>query len=160
MSFSTSDLCDRFHSEHHLQIAEPVFRHFGGKREFKGVIHTLKTFEDDSMIEDLLHAPNPGVLVIDGGGSHRSALVGKSLAQKAVDQGWSGLLIYGCVRDSAILETLPIGIMALHSHPMGAVRKGHGDPEQLITFSGINFRSGYYLYADADGIVVAEKSLD
>ncbi len=159
MSFSTSDLCDRFHSEHHLQIAEPVFRHFGGKRQFKGVIHTLKTFEDDSMIEGLLNSPQPGVLVIDGGGSHRSALVGKSLAQKAVDHGWSGLLIYGCVRDSAILETLPIGIMALHSHPMGAVRKGHGDPEQLITFSGINFRSGYYLYADADGIVVAEKSL-
>ena len=159
MSFSTSDLCDRFHSEHHLQIAEPVFRHFGGNRQFKGVIHTLKTFEDDSMIEGLLSSPNPGVLVIDGGGSHRSALVGKNLAQKAVDQGWSGLLIYGCVRDSAILETLPIGIMALHSHPMGAVRKGHGDPEQLITFSGINFRSGYYLYADADGIVVAEKSL-
>jgi regulator of ribonuclease activity A len=158
--FKTPNLCDRYGEIHHLQIAEPLFRAFGGKPAFCGRVTTLKIFEDNVLIRATLEEKTEdGVLVIDGGGSHRCALLGGNLSRLAVDNGWQGIVVYGCIRDSLEVNALPIGIRALHTHPLKSHKRGHGDRDKLITFAGVNFRSGYYLYADEDGIVVAEEKL-
>ena len=76
-----------------------------------------------------------------------------------MENGWQGIVVYGCIRDSLEVNALPIGIRALHTHPLKSHKRGHGDRDKPITFAGINFRSGYYVYADEDGIVVAEEKL-
>jgi regulator of ribonuclease activity A len=160
MSFRTSDLCDRF-ADRHLQIAEPIFKPYGQSAGFSGPVKTLKVFEDDVLLQKALAEPGAGrVLVIDGGGSHRCALVGADAARDAVANGWAGLIVYGCVRDSAVLNTLPIGIRAMHTHPAPSHhRRGAGEQDTLISFSGVNFKTGYFLYADEDGIIVADSEL-
>jgi regulator of ribonuclease activity A len=160
MNFKTSSLCDRFASSHYLQIAEPIFRSFGARRTFSGRITTLKVFEDNVLLQRLLEEKvEDRVLVVDGGGSHRCALLGGNLARLACDNGWQGVIIYGCVRDSLELDPLPLGIRALHTHPLKSHQRGGGDRDILISFAGVNFRTGYYVYADEDGIVVAEDQL-
>lgn len=161
MNFKTPDLCDRFADHtHHLQIAEPIFKPFGGANTFWGRVATLKTFEDDVLLRQLLAEPAEGrVLVVDGGGSHRCALFGGELARLACDNGWRGIIVYGCIRDSVEISQLPIGVRALHTHPMPSHTRGIGDRDALITFAGVHFRSGSYLYADEDGIVVADDKL-
>lgn len=160
MTFNTPDLCDRFADTHHLQIADPLFRAFGGHTRFSGPITTIKVFEDNVLIRQTLEAKSAdGVLVIDGGGSHRCALLGGNLARLACDNGWAGIIVYGCIRDSLEINALPIGIRALHTHPLRSHKRGTGDRDKQISFAGINFRTGFYLYADEDGIVVADERL-
>jgi len=160
MRFTTPALCDEFAAGHHLQIAEPIFRPFGGAKSFWGRITTAKVFEDSVLLRSILEEKvDDRVLVVDGGGSHRCALVGSELARLACDNGWRGMIVYGCVRDSLEIAQLPIGIRALHTHPLSAHVRGGGDRDPLITFAGVNFRSGHYLYADEDGIVVADDRL-
>jgi regulator of ribonuclease activity A len=157
MDFSTASLCDRHVG---LQIAEPLLRNFGGAVRFKGVIATLKCFEDNSKIREILGGSGEGrVLVVDGGGSHRCALVDGQLAKLAQQNGWQGLVVYGCVRDVETLKQLPVGIMALHAHPMLCHQRDSGEADAVVTFAGVNFRKNHYLYADADGIVVSEQCL-
>ena len=159
-SFKTTDLCDRYAESHHLQIAEPIFRIFGSRHSFSGRIATLKVFEDDVLIRSVLDEPGEGrVLAVDGGGSHRCALIGAALAHLAVERGWQGLIVYGCIRDSVEIDTLPIGVRALHTHPAKSHQRGNGDRDCLISFGGVNFRSGYFVYADEDGVVVADDPL-
>jgi regulator of ribonuclease activity A len=98
-------------------------------------------------------------LVIDGGGSHRCALLGSNLARLAIDNGWQGIVIYGCLRDSAIIDQLPIGIRALHTHPLKSHKRGLGDRDMLVTFAGVNFKKDHFLYADTDGIIVSDTML-
>lgn len=158
--FKTSDLCDQFGDTHHLQIGEPIFSRFGGNPSFSGRIATLKVFEDDVLIRAALEEKTDGgVLVIDGGGSHRCALLGSDLAQVACENGWVGIVVYGCIRDSVEINGLPLGIRALHTHPLRSHNKGTGDRDKLISFAGINFRTGFHLYADEDGIVVSDDKL-
>lgn len=160
MTFKTADLCDRFADHQHLQIAEPLFRSFGAHKAFSGPIVTVKVFEDNVLIRQVLEEPGEGrVLVIDGGGSHRCALLGGNLSRLASQNGWAGIVAYGCIRDSVELESLPIGIRALHTHPLKSHKKGTGDRDVLITFAGVNFKTSRYLYADEDGIVVADGAL-
>lgn len=160
MTFTTPDLCDRYSDTHHLQIAEPIFRPFGGKSAFSGRVTTLKIFEDNVLLRTVLEEKVENrVLVVDGGGSHRCALLGGNLAKLACDNGWQGIIVYGCIRDSVEVNRLPIGIRALHTHPLKSHKKGGGDRDILVTFAGINFRTGYYVYADEDGIVVSEDEL-
>ncbi len=160
MSFKTPDLCDQYSDTHHLQIAEPLFRQFGKKSTFSGRVTTLKVFEDNVLIRQILEEKvEDRVLVIDGGGSHRCALLGGNLAKLACDNGWQGLIVYGCIRDSVEINALPIGVRALHTHPLKSHKRGTGDRDSLITFAGVNFRTGYYLYADEDGILVADEKL-
>lgn len=160
MKFNTPDLCDQFHESRHLQIAEPIFKSFGGVRSFCGAVTTLKVFEDNVLLRATLEEKGENrVLVVDGGGSHRCALVGSSLAQLASDNGWRGIVVYGCIRDSLKLSQLPIGVNALHAHPLKSHKRGGGDRDCLITVAGVNFKSGHYLYADEDGIVVADEAL-
>lgn len=160
MSFSTADLCDA-HSEHeHFQIAEPLFKSYGALTAFNGQISTLKVFEDNVLVRQALEERvDNRVLVVDGGGSHRCALVGENLAKLAIDNGWQGLVIYGCIRDSEAINTLPIAIRALHTHPLKSHKKGLGDRDGVVTFAGVNFKKDHYLYADADGIIVSETLL-
>jgi regulator of ribonuclease activity A len=160
MNFSTADLCDRYVEARHLHIAEPIFRAFGGISCFSGPVTTIKTFEDNVLLESTLAEPGEGrVLVVDGGGSHRCALVGSRLASLAYDNGWAGLIVYGCIRDTRELAKLPIGICALHAHPLKSHKRGVGDRDVLITVAGVNFRSGNYVYVDDDGIVVSDDKL-
>lgn len=160
MTFSTARLCDAYAHEAHFQIVEPLFAHYGAQASFDGRISTVKAFEDHTMIEAALHEPADGrVLVVDGGGSHRCALIDLELAKLAAANGWRGLLLYGCVRDSARLAELPIGIRALHAHPLSSHRKNLGDRDLPLTFAGVNFKKDHFLYADHDGIVVSDRML-
>ena len=99
------------------------------------------------------------VLVIDGGGSHRCALIDYPLATLAIENGWQGIIVYGCIRDSTLINKLPIGIRALHTHPLKSHKKDHGDRDLLISFAGVNFKKDNFLYADMDGIIVSETML-
>ncbi len=158
MSLKTTDLCDD-HSDH-LAIATPLFRDFGGRRQFHGPISTVKVFEDNSLVRTALEEPGEGrVLVVDGGGSMRCALLGDNLAEMGRQNGWSGIVVYGCIRDSADIADMDIGVKALNTHPLKSVKKGEGERDASVTFAGITIRAGSYLYADEDGIIVAAEPL-
>ena len=129
--------------------------HYGGHRSFHGRIATLKCFEDNSLVSKYLTQPGEGqVLVVDAGGSLRCALLGDQLAQKAVDNGWAGVLIFGCIRDTKDINTMPLGVLALASNPRESIKKGAGDAGIPVEFAGVVFRSDEWLYADQDGVVV------
>lgn len=158
--FKTADLCDDYSTSEHFQIGEPIFRSYGRKSKFSGVITTLKVFEDNVLVRQALEEKvEDRVLVVDGGGSHRCALVGDVLAKMAYENGWRGVIVYGCIRDSAEIDQMPIGVRALHTHPLKSHKRGIGDRNTAIRFAGVNFRSGHYLYADEDGIIVSDKAL-
>jgi regulator of ribonuclease activity A len=153
---STTDLSDA-HPE--LQVCEPVFSDFGKCREFFGLIATLKVFEDNALVRATLETAGAGrVLVVDGGGSLRCALVGGMLGKLAVDNGWSGVVVYGCVRDVAELAEHAVGIKALAPHPRKSEKGLHGGQvDRVVRFAGVTFQPGAWLYADADGVVVSDK---
>lgn len=153
MSTATTDLSDA-HPD--LQVAEPIFTDFGGRRAFHGQIETIKVFDDNVLVKAMLETPGHGrVLVVDGGGSLRSALVGDNLAGLGVHNGWSGIVLYTCARDTAQTARLDIGLKALATMPRRSNKVGTGEASIPVTFAGINFRPGDWLYADADGIVVS-----
>jgi regulator of ribonuclease activity A len=158
MSTATTDLSDA-HPE--AQVCDPLFRSFGGRRAFHGPIKTLKVFDDNTLVRRSLEGPGGGrALVVDGGGSMRCALLGGNLARLAADNGWSGVLVNGYVRDAAELEVQPVGVLALGTHPRKS-RKGTatGHEDEAVTFAGVTFRSGDWLYADADGVLVSEAPI-
>jgi len=160
MTFTTAQHCDAHASEEYFQIAEPLFRHYGGLTDFRGQITTLKVFEDSVLIEAVLaEKVTARVLVVDGGGSHRCALIDFNLAKLAAGNGWQGIVVYGCVRDSARLGQIPIGIRALHAHPLKSHKKDHGNRDLSVNFAGVNFKKDHFLYADSDGIIVSETML-
>ena len=159
MSYSVPDICDDYIDE--ISVLEPLFSNFGGKRRFSGEVVTIKCFEDNSLIRDAVRSEGRGrVLVVDGGGSLRRALLGDMLAASAAENGWQGLLINGCVRDVEILETIDLGVKALNSHPVKTDKRGEGQFDINVTFAGATIRPGHYLYADANGAVVAVRNLE
>lgn len=158
MTIKTTDLCDE-HSDS-LRILAPIFLDYGGVRAFGGPVSTVKIFEDNSLVRTALEEPGKGrVLVVDGGGSMRCALLGDNLAELGRDHGWSGVLVYGCIRDSADIAGIDIGVKALNTHPLKSVKKGVGERDVPVTFGGVTIRPGDYLYADEDGVVVSETAL-
>lgn len=158
-SYQTADLCDKYPDW--VRVADPIFRSFGGRASFGGHITTVKVHEDNVLVKETLSQPGHGkVLVVDGGGSLRCALVGDLIAQLAADNGWEGIIVYGCIRDSATIATIDIGLKALNTHPLKSVKRGRGDKEIAVTFAGITFFPGHYAYADVDGIIVAERQLE
>jgi len=158
MSFTTPDICDDFSEK--LQILEPLFTEFGGKEKFSGEIVTIKCFEDNSLVKQTLGTTGHGkVLVIDGGGSKRCALLGDLLGAMAVQNGWQGVLVNGCVRDVEILKKMNLGVRALHSYPLKSNKRGEGQLNVAVRFAGAGFEPGQYLYADENGILVADKAL-
>jgi len=156
--WATTDLCDR-HADQ-LAIVAPGFRSFGGRRRFCGGIATVRCFEDNSLVRERLAERAEGrVLVVDGGGSMKCALVGDQLGALGVGNGWGGIVVFGCVRDTAALATMPLGVLALAAHPLKSVKRGVGEREVALTFGNVTFRPGAYLYADEDGIIVAAAPL-
>jgi regulator of ribonuclease activity A len=157
MSWTTPDLCDA-HPE--VAVADPVFRDYGGSLAFCGRIVTIDCFEDNSRVRDLVATDGRGkVLVVHGGGSLRRSLLGDMLAERAVANGWSGLLINGCVRDVEALAKLPLGVKALAACPVKTEKLGAGEVDVAVAFAGVAFLPGRWLYADGNGVIVAERDL-
>ena len=135
-------------------------QNYGQKTWFSGPISTVKCFEDNSLVRAALEEPGKGrVLVVEGGGSIRCALVGDKLAELAMKNGWEGIVIYGCIRDSVVVSTLDIGIKALGTNPRRSVKKGEGESDIPLNFADATFTPGGWLYADEDGILVSEGKL-
>ena len=153
MHSNTCDLYDQFGDR--ARVAPPIFQDFGGRKSFTGRVTTIKCFEDNSRIKELVATPGKGrVLVVDGGGSERCALMGDMIAKEAMASGWEGVIIYGCVRDKAVLATLDIGIKALGTTPRKSVKNGEGQVDIPISLAGIECRPGDQLFADEDGILI------
>lgn len=158
MSFTTPDLYDQWGES--LQISEPGLQHYGGQQRFFGQIATVKCFEDNSKVGECVRSPGNGrVLVVDGGGSPRRALLGDMLAQHAVDNGWAGIVIYGCLRDVEEIVDMPIGVMALGATPRKTEKLGEGQTEVPVSFCNLRMQPGDWLYADVNGIAVADRAL-
>ncbi|MEH6812517.1 MAG: ribonuclease E activity regulator RraA [Motiliproteus sp.] len=152
------DLCDQFPEL--VQVVEPMFGNFGGREVFGGEIVTIKAFEDNSLVREQVALPGKGkVLVIDGGGSMRRAMLGDMLAEKAAENGWEGIVINGCLRDVNAIGATDIGVQALGTHPMKTDKRGLGDLNVAVTFGGVTFRPGDHLYADNNGLLVSPQPL-
>lgn len=158
MTFATSDLVDAH--EALLQSCAVPFRQFGRRARFHGPVRTLRTFEDNALLKRIVAAPGEGaVLVVDGGGSLRAALVGDVIAVIARDSGWAGLILWGAVRDSVALAEIDIGIKALGTNPWKSGKTGSGHADGPVSFGGVTFRVGDWVYSDEDGIVVSPTAV-
>lgn len=159
VDFKTADLLDD-NEDKALQIVQPGFMSFGGKSKFSGEIVTIKIHEDNSLVRELMAEDGAGkVLVVDGSGSTRCALLGDMLAEKGVKNGWDGLVIYGLIRDSVDINQMDIGVKALGTFPLKSVKRGVGLRNEVVHFHDVTFTPGHYLYSDEDGIVVSPEAL-
>lgn len=169
-AFSTCDLCDAHKNDFSgaFRVLPPVFRDFGGAPRFCGPVVTIRCFEDNSLvkaavdssgIEQTAAGPVGKVLVVDGGGSLRRALLGGNLGSAAARNGWAGVVIDGCVRDVAELGALPLGIRALASMPLPTEKRNEGQRDVAVRIQGVWVRPGDWLYADGDGVVVSAQRL-
>ena len=157
-SLKTTDLSDEWGDQ--AQVCAPLFRDFGGRTDFHGPIATVRCPDDNSKVREMLGQPGAGrVLVIDGEGSPRCALLGDLLAQRAVDNGWAGVLVHGYIRDSAVIAGLPLGVKALGTLPRKSEKRDLGETQVPLSFAGVDFRPGDLLYADADGVLVLPAAL-
>ena len=157
-AFSLPDLCDAHPDV--VRVAEPIFVGFGGIIAFGGPIRTVKCFEDNSVVAECLGEPGEGrVLVVDGGGSTRCALIGDRLAGLAAESGWAGVLVYGCVRDVDELTFIDVGIHALGSNPLRSVKRGAGQRDVPVDFAGVRFVPDQFVYCDNNGVVVSPVNL-
>ncbi|TRW48323.1 ribonuclease E activity regulator RraA [Aliidiomarina halalkaliphila] len=159
MEYNTSELCDLYADQ--VDVVEPMFVNYGGRVSFGGQIVTIKCHEDKGLIETVLENPGAGkVLLIDGGGSMRRALIDIAIAELALENDWEGIVCYGCVRDVDALEDLDIGIQALASIPVGAPSEGVGESDIAVNFGGVTFLPEDHLYADSTGIILSPEALD
>ena len=155
--FSTCDLCDAHIADVGTRffVLPPVFRDFGAVPRFRGVVATVRCHEDNSMVKAALDEPGDGrVLVVDGGGSVRRALVGGNVAAAAAKNGWAGIVVDGAVRDVAELAEARVGIRALALTPIPTAKRGAGERDVAVQIHGVWVRPGDRLFADADGIVL------
>lgn len=158
MEWTTADLYDA--NEGAVQVAEGIILALGARRRFCGPIATVKVHEDNPLVKQTLKSAGKGrVLVVDGGGSLRSALVGDKLAGFGVEKGWAGIVVHGCVRDRAQIDRLDLGVRCLGTTPKRSSKHGFGEREVPVSFWGVRFEPGAWLYADEDGILVAPRSL-
>ncbi len=159
MELKTTDLCDAHPDK--VNVAEPIgFKDFGGNKLFSGQIQTLKCFEDNSFVRKALEANGEGkVLVVDGGGSMRCALLGDMLADLAIKNKWNGIVVYGCIRDSDAISRLPLGVKALSTIPLKSNKRNEGQENITVRFAGVDFVPAQFIYCDADGIIVSKEAL-
>lgn len=158
--WSTCDLCDSLKAAtgDALRVLPPLYQHFGGRGAFAGPVSTVRCFEDNSSVKAVLATPGEGrVLVVDGGGSLRRALVGGLIAESAARQGWAGVLVHGAVRDRAELAAADVGLCALALIPLATQRLRPGEVDVPVQIAGTWVRPGDWLVADADGIVVLDR---
>ena len=164
VAFVTCDLLDD-HPEKDLQVVTPsmdgkFFKSYGERKSFGGQVVTVKCFEDNSRVKELLATDGTNkVLVVDGGASMRCALMGDMITESAVKNHWNGVVIYGCVRDVDAIAELDLGVHALAAIPQKSQRKGIGEVDLTLYFGGVTINSGDYLYADNNGIVIAKEKL-
>ena len=152
MSKLTSDVLDELEDAHVCQLQ---FTLFGRRRAIEGRIRTVRCFEDNALLKAMLSAPSSGdVMVIDGGGSLRTALIGDRIANSAIGNGWAGVIAYGAIRDSAQINALDFHVKSLGTNPRKSAKRGDGESDVLIEFADTRFVPGEYLYSDEDGIVV------
>ena len=159
MFIDTSELCDLYAEQ--VDVVEPIFSSFGGVSNFYGKVTTVKCFESNGLIAEVLEENGEGrVLVVDGGGAVRRGLIDAELAQLAVDNGWEGIIVYGAVRQIQQLENLDIGIHALAPIPVSADESCVGESDVPVNFGGVTFFPEDYIYADLTGIILSQEPLD
>jgi regulator of ribonuclease activity A len=159
MQYNTSELCD-FYADL-IDVVDPIFCNYGGRSSFAGKVVTLKCFESVGLISEVVNLNGKGkVLVIDGGGSTRRALIDARVAQSAANNGWEGIVCYGSIRDVDVLENIDIGIQALVSIPVGANDQNIGETDIAINFAGVTFLPDDHIYSDNTGIVLSPEALD
>ena len=153
MSTATADLYDERGDE--LDSLALQLHDVGGRTAFDGPVRTVRCHRDNALVKALLATPGEGaVLVIDGGGSLESALVGDLIAASAVEHGWAGIIVHGAVRDREAIGQLPLGVKALGSNPRKSAKTGHGEVDVPVTIAGVVFAPGKHVWADADGVLV------
>lgn len=158
MTFATADLYDEY--EEKLQIATPMFNDYGGNLKFCGPVSTVDVFEDNSLVRAALEEPGEGrILVVDGGASLKCALLGDMLAELGKENGWVGIIVNGCIRDSAVIANISIGVKALNTNPRKSVKKGIGERDVSVSFADVIISPGDYIYADEDGFVISDEDL-
>ncbi len=158
MTFKTADLLDA--NEDSVQVVLPGLSNLGGKSRFFGQIVTVKTDGDNSRIRELIHSPGRGkVLVIDNGASTRCAMLGDMMATAMIENGWNGAVINGCIRDSADIGGMQLGVKALATNPRRSVKEGRGEIDVEVEFLDACFRPGDFLYSDEDGILLSPNAL-
>ena len=158
MTFTTADLYDKYGDD--LKVALPIFKDYGAKRIFHGPISTVKAHEDNSLVRTALEEPGEGrILIVDGDESLRCAMLGDMLAKLGMENGWSGIIVFGCIRDADVITTIDIGVKALNTNPRKSLKRGLGDRDIPVSFAGITFNVGEYVYADTDGVIVSEKKI-
>jgi regulator of ribonuclease activity A len=154
----TAELCDQFGDR--VAVAEPLFRDFGGKPAFAGTIETVRVFEDNALVRRILEGEGRGrVLVVDGGGSRRCALIGGRLAALAATNRWNGIVVHGCVRDVGELGLAAVGVKALAACPKASSKTGAGEQGVPVSFAGVTFTPGHLVWGDEDGLVIGEPGL-
>ncbi|GGA96987.1 putative 4-hydroxy-4-methyl-2-oxoglutarate aldolase [Agarivorans gilvus] len=152
------ELCDLYPEQ--VKLLSPIFQSYGAKAVFFGEVVTVKCFQDNSRVKELLAKPGEAkVLVVDGGGSIERALMGDLIADSAYVNGWAGVVINGAIRDVATINTMDIGVRALAPCPMKTERKGLGEVDAVIQFAGQIIKPGMYLYADDNGILLSDNAL-
>lgn len=158
MTFKTADLSDA--NEGKLQVAQPGLKNYGGETRFHGEIVTIRADGDFSRVREQVNLPGSGkVLVVDNNAATDCAMLGDMLAAAAAENGWRGVLINGCIRDSAELASMPIGVKALALNPQRGSREGRGELNVEVEFLGLRFRPGDYLYSDEDGVLLSPSAL-
>lgn len=159
MEYNTSELCDLFAEQ--IDVLDPIFEHYGGITSFGGQVQTVKCFEDNGIIADVLRQNGTGkVLVVDGGGSTRRGLIDIEIAELALENNWEGIICNGSVRHVDRLEEISLGILALNSTPVASSDQGIGEAEVAINFAGVTFLPDDHLYADSTGTVLSPEPLD
>ncbi|KAL7512006.1 hypothetical protein ACHAXN_009082 [Cyclotella atomus] len=159
---SLADLCDEHvESPQRLSVVTPgLFFDYGKKKRFHGKIETVRCFESNPMVRTVLSTPGDNrVLVVDGGASRRVAILGDQITELAVQNQWAGIIVNGCIRDSAIIADMDIGVKALGTHPVKSLKAYPGEKGSVVNFGGVEFIPGHWLYADEDGIIVSESML-
>lgn len=164
MTFATTDLCDANESDIHaglIHVLPPVFKQYGGQTVFCGQAVTVKLFEDNTVIKQILENENGAgkVLVVDAGASVRCGVVGGNIASAAVKNGWAGVIVNGAIRDIGEIAPLPLGVLALALHPVRAIRRNAGVRNITIQIQGVTVQPNDWIYADADGTVISTKDL-
>ena len=164
-TFNTCDLSDKY-GDHQVDVVEPIFKSYGGKKAFFGQIQTVKCYEDNSLVQKQLESPGENrVLVVDGGGSVHRSLLGDNYAASAVKNQWAGVIVFGAIRDSEAINQMDnFGVRALATMPRGTSQANRGLPffpkvNVAVMFGGVQFIPGRWVYVDADGILVSDKEL-
>ena len=156
--YATADLVDAHEAS--VQSCDLQFRNFGGRPQFHGRIRTVRCHQDNALLKRILSEPGEGcVLVIDGGGSLYTALVGDLIAGLGVQNGWAGIVVHGAIRDSVAIGGLDLGLKALGTNPRKSAKTGAGEADVSVAFGGVTFNPGAYLYSDEDGILVSPEAL-